>query len=190
MPDETKHGIDCTEFEALLSDAMDGTELSESAQAELRRASAMLRGLRSAVRGRRRRDASGCGRSKRSSLRRYLVHNILVGDQRRGEHARGADRRATGGHSVGRAGARVVGFVVCAGLGVCAAAAVCHVVRDDLLLVLAGAERGRGEAVGCGEGSICGRRRCGMRTMTRRSRWCSITTISGSCMRSNRRCAS
>ena len=47
-----------------------------------------------------------------------------------------------------RTAARVVGFVLHSRDGVCAAAPLCDVVRDDLLLVLAGAERGGREAGG------------------------------------------
>src|SRR5208283_1876668 len=46
----------------------------------------------------------------------------------------------------------LLGFFLQTGGGLRAAAAVCDVVWDDLLLVFAGAERGRGEAKGCGEG--------------------------------------
>jgi len=69
MVDETKHGIDCTEFEALLSDAMDGDGLSAARKQSFeahRHVCAVCGPLFADAQA----GASGCGRSKRLSLRR------------------------------------------------------------------------------------------------------------------------
>src|SRR5713226_7775918 len=122
MPGETKHGIECTEFEALLSDGLEGrlsAARKESFEAH-------------------RRVCAVCG--------------PLFADE---QACAGGDARRQD-DSVRRAVEGAVGFLLSfflhSGVGVCASAAVCDVVWDDLLLVLAGGNAGWREAVGRGEG--------------------------------------
>src|SRR5271166_2997438 len=97
----------------------------------------------------RRRDTSGCEHWpwSRSSLRRIWCTTFW----RRLVEWRAGDGRWQKG-SVRGADAGTVGFVLHAFGGLCAAAAVRDVVRDDLLLVFAGSEHGGREAGGLGEG--------------------------------------
>src|SRR5258706_1197243 len=127
------------------------------AEGELRSASAGLRDLRSDVCGGAGWAAVaagvgiGAGRASGISGPQYSG-----GYQWSREHAAAGGEDGWQNDSVRGADAGVVGFLVSillqTGGDLCAAAAVCDVVRDDLLLVLAGAERGGGEAIRRGEG--------------------------------------
>jgi len=138
MVDETKHGIDCTEFEALLSDAMDGDGLSAARKQSFEAHRHVWRGLRAANCGRAGGTRVAAVARSGLSLRRILVHNILVATSGVVSRRDAADTGRWAGPLRWASGRGSGGFVCCSGLGVRAAAAVCHVVRDDLLLVFAG----------------------------------------------------
>src|SRR5208282_4709021 len=154
MPEETKHEqpsgprMECTEFETLLGDAIDGAV--DGAIVGEAMGDDGYSGLSPARKERfeaHRRVCGVCGplfadvQAGQSYLRSleaveppaYMVQNILMATS--GVVSRGAD------DSGERAGAGMVGFVLYSGDGFCAAASVCDVVWDDLLLVFAGAER-------------------------------------------------
>ena len=147
MPEESKHGIECSEFEALLSDALDTDFRGNEA-----RLSPALRERFEAHR----RVCSICGplfadvQAGQQWLRAlepveppvHLVHNILAATSGvvSTRPLTAADGRTTPFGE--RLRERWDSFFTPLG-GLCAAAAVCDVVRDDLLLVLAGSERMR-----------------------------------------------
>src|ERR1700690_588966 len=143
MPDDTKHGASCIEFEALLSDAIEGRltgASKESDSFEVHRRTCAVCGPLFA-------DALA-GRELLRSLEpveppTYLVHNILAATS--GVVSTRVVRAGTA--SATPRGERLREW----GDSWFAPAAFCHVVRDDLLLALAGLERGRGQGSGRGE---------------------------------------
>ncbi len=154
MPDEIKHGgIECTEFEALLSDALEGqlTPARKQGFDAHRRICAVCGPLFADVQA---------GQQWLRSLEEveppvHLVHNILAATS--GVFSTRSEAVTAGGRATPFRGAAAgaVGFLLSfflqTGGSVCAAATVCDVVWDDLLLLLAGYERSRGEAGGRGE---------------------------------------
>ena len=150
MPEESKHGVECSEFETLLSDALEGNltpARKESFEAH-------------------RRVCSTCGplfadvQAGQQWLRAlepveppvHLVHNILAATS---GVVSTRPLTATAGGTTTPFGERLRerwGLLLHAAGSLCAAAALCDVVRDDLLLVLTGFKRIRRQAVGRGEG--------------------------------------
>jgi hypothetical protein len=147
--------MECAEFDAWLSEAIDA-ELGEVGEGQLSSTGSTTQKANFEAH---RRICPTCGplfaevQSGREWLRSleiveppaYLVHNILAATSGvLSSRTARADGRSTPFWERG------VGLVFHSGSGLCTPAPVRHVVRDDLLFVLAGLERGGRETEGRG----------------------------------------
>ena len=148
MPGETKHGIECSQFEALLSEAIDGKLGGSRKQSE--KESFEAHGRVCAICGPLLADALA-GQQWLKSLEEVeppLPHQQYSGSDQR-NRAPVAYRNARA--RTGIAGVRQWWEPFVTPTAALFAAPFRDVVRDDLLLLLAGLERGRSEAVRCRE---------------------------------------